>query len=74
MRARLVRKLLDSIFEMLTKTLSWEKLKLVLDDMIDVFEKHLESEPSMTNRALLTGIGWLREGINLPDDIGGDED
>jgi len=74
MKARLIRKLLDSILEMATKNLDGDTLKLIIDDIVDVLEKRLEAANTIVSKALLTAIGFLWTATGIPDDIGGDED
>ena len=74
MKERLIRKLLDTVIEMLTKEGSGLLVKTIIDDVVDVLENRLEADPTIFSKALMAAIGMLRQATGIPDDIGGDED
>ena len=53
MKERLIRKLLDTVIEMLTKEGSGLLVKTIIDDVVDVLENRLEADPTIFSKALM---------------------
>ncbi len=70
-------RLIGILIQSLLKALKDQEIeiKLILDDMIDVVEKHIAaSTTKLDDRAIQPLIDAFRRIAGIPDDIGGDED
>lgn len=74
MKKRLFKLALSALGELIAK-LPPQKAKEVLDDMIDGIEKRIADSPNKIDDALLQPtINFMRRVLDIPDDVGGDED
>jgi len=66
---------IEMAITVLQTVLGSHAVKIVLDDLIDQAESAIEDSPTQwDDRLVLPALAMLRRRLDIPDDIGGDED
>ena len=66
---------IEMAITVLQTVLGSHAVKMALDDLIDQAESAIEDSPTQwDDRLVLPALAMLRRRLDIPDDIGGDED
>lgn len=70
MKQEITAQMVSKLLELLPTDVA----KHLIDDLLDCVEEYVEQTENTVDDALLPAIEWFRRVIDIPDDIGGDED
>ena len=75
MKALVLKTAMPMLVDLIIKNYGGDVMREALDDLIDKLENKIASTPTKVDDAvILPLLTMLRETLNIPDDIGGDDD